>query len=126
MANIHIKDIVPGNVLRVALRAGKHLNPTHDRRLVVGRKRAAKNTSRTVMLAYVITNDSAAGLLTASVQGRKKTNYFTATIPYNAILYAQRQITPRDVPELREGNPGVVAFGAPYDHAGWKYQRVVF
>jgi hypothetical protein len=126
LASIRMIDVRQGDVLRIALYAGHHLNPTPYYKLTTGKPRAAKNVSRTTVLGYVTANDSGNGKLTASVQGGNSRDYYTATIPYTAMQYVHRQITPRKVQSLPASRPGLAAHGMPYARPLWRYQKVKF
>lgn len=106
MDSIHITEIVPGDVLRIAMKPGRHLEPVlsprgSQHRLLPGRASAngrslqAKSFSRTVYLGYVTQNDTINGVLALQIENRgQRREHLAATVPYKDIKIIQKFITP--------------------------------
>jgi len=123
----HITDIVSGDVLRVAMKAGRHLEPRlrgrNQTALLPGRaphgkSLRAKSFSRTTFLAYVTVNDSVNGKIYAQVEDRGRKAHLAAEIPYKDILVVQKYITPSKAPYSDETRAQSSALGVK-DHKGF-------
>ena len=134
-APVHISKLTPGNVVRIAMKAGRHLEPVFfhknkQTKLLPGRSPSgkslrAKNYSRTVFLGFITNNDSVGGKLTLQVEDRHGNPgcrvHMEACVPYRDILVIRKFITPgrrSDVGDVPIGGgpraarrPGVVAKG---------------
>lgn len=100
---VHITNIMAGDTLRIATKAGRHLEP-HLRgkktpvlkpgRAPTGRSLRAKAFSRTVVMFRVLQNDTQTGKLTGYVQGRKRSEINEAELFYTDIKNVQKYISP--------------------------------
>lgn len=105
-APIHISQVVLGDVLRIAMRPGRHLEPVVSRRgmqhrlLARTRSRAAKNVSRTTILGLVTNNDRQLGVLSLQVSDPSHAyrNSLAAQVAYKDIQHIQKFITPAKEP----------------------------
>lgn len=135
-APVHISSIKQGDVVRIATRPGRHLNPiiqpkTKQFLLLPGgvhnrKSRAARNFSRTVFLGYVTQNDTTSGIMTLQVEDRPNRDHKQAILNYSDIQHIQKYVTPSvshtstsigggRAPQKR---PGVVAKGV-FDYPGF-------
>jgi len=145
---VHISKVVPGDVLRIAMKAGRHLEPVvrrktkqmelHPGRQVSGKSLRAKAFSRTVFLGRVTQNDLQGGQLTLETQHRSNwsRNVVTAFVPFRDIQVVRKYITPGPagvdsrIPISAARNarrrPGIIAKGL-FDARGFmKLVRVFF
>ena len=141
---IHITQLVPGDAVRIALKAGRHLEPVlRGKQQTVymtgrnGKKSLrAKPFSRTVALGFITENNSEAGVMTLQVEDRgKPRRHFQAIIPYKDMLVIRKYVTPserdvKDVPIGGGGNairrPGIVGKGFDRASGFMKLIRVTF
>ena len=146
-APVHVSRLFQGDVVRIAMKAGRHLEPVlmprekqvkllPGRASAGGRSLRAKNYSRTTFLGFITQNDSINGTLVLQVEdrgGRRK--HLQAIVPYKDILVIRKFITPGDkgiddVPIGGGGNairrPGVIAKGWERNHGFMKLVRVYF
>jgi hypothetical protein len=126
-APIHIAQIGFGDVLRIALRAGRHLDPVasgrgRQHRLLSGAtNRVTRNFSRTTVLAYVTSNDRQQGILEVQVSHPSRTSRvnYAGTIYYKDIKHVHVFRTPARPPRVvpvgggprAQRHPGVKALG---------------
>lgn len=126
-APVHIAQLREGDVLRIAMRAGRHLEPVvsprgrQPRLIARERSRAARNSSRTVFMGFVTGNAPTTGTLSLQVPHRANASreHYAATVNYVDILTVQKFITPtrepRPVPvgggPRAVRHPGVIAKG---------------
>lgn len=143
---VHISQLAPGNVVRIAMKPGRHLEPilmpkTKQMRLQPGRaphgrSLRAKGYSRTVFLGLITQNDFVSGKLTLQVEDRQFCRtHLEALVPYKDILVIRKYITPGEGSNTptntigggpRAGKrPGVVAKGA-FDPSGFMKLIKVF
>jgi hypothetical protein len=112
---IHISELKQADVVRIAMKAGHHLNPSSTveglKLTVVPKERAAKSFSRTVFLGYIMQNLPIQGKLILDVDGRTKYEHYTATVPYVCIANIQRYTTPGDWIPDQGSRPGSHALG---------------
>ena len=108
-APIHISQLKLGNVLRIAMRAGRHLEPvvrkgqnqllamkSRKERSIKTSGRVARNFARTTFLGYLTANDPVLGELQLQVEGRDRIRrrHLAATVRYSDILSIRKYITP--------------------------------
>lgn len=128
-APVHISKLKVGDVVRVAMKAGMHLNPVPPVRKgeppgleSSTRNRSAQNFSITVLLGWVTNNDSRNGILTVQTDQRSRSSsqLFNAVIQYSHIKIIRKYVTPtrkltRNVPVSAASNayrrPGALARG---------------
>ena len=107
MAIKHIRDLIPGDQVRVALRAGRHLRLTPlrgERRLEpVSRPSRARGTDRTVVMGSILENDLTQGVMRLCVWDDRSPNHRTieARVPYISILVIQEFIPPEPLQRIR-------------------------
>jgi len=149
-APVHISKLKLGDVLRIAMRAGRHLEPVVNKKkqnqlLVMKTKRegcrkvsgrAAKGFSRTVFFGYLTLNDSVNGEMHLQVEGRDRIrrDHLLATVRYSDILSIRKYVTP-SVPHntskvgggpRAERHPGVEAKGVRDAPGFMKLVRVFY
>jgi len=141
-APVHISQVREGDVLRISMRAGRHLEPVVQPRgkqaLLVarGKSRVAKNFSRTVFFGFVTGNAPQVGRLSLQVPHRSQwsRDNYAATVYYADILHVQKFITPtrepRPVPigggPRAVRHPGVIAKGVLDSTGLARYVQVRF
>jgi hypothetical protein len=133
---VHISQVSVGDVLRIAMKAGRQLEPRPSRRGAQHRlvspaiSRVARNTARTVFHGYVTGNDPQHGVLNLQVAQRETMrDHFAALVNYGDILRVQKFITPAKVRSVPVGggpravrHPGVQALGVDAPRG---FQRLV-
>lgn len=114
IGSISVQDIKSGDVLRISMKPGLHLEPkvaaNRQNELRVGRqphgqRRASRGFSRTVFLGRVVFNDLSLGRFRLQVQDRDPRNHFLALVPFAAINKAELYRTPGEpgVPDVEVG-----------------------
>ena len=117
-APIHITQLAPGDVVRIAMKAGWHLKPTvvarwQEPQLVpMEKRRVARGADRTVFFCYITTNDRTNGVLYGQVEDRgAPRTHLSATVPYSAIKVIERYVTPGHLSNATVtvgGGPGAI------------------
>lgn len=139
---IHITQLAQGDIVRIAMKAGRHLMPVHRPRsqqvrlVPVEKRQRARTYARTEFYCHVMQNDRLNGVLYGQVERRGPPRHHAeAVVPYADIKVIERFITPgrprmKDV-EIGGGpravrRPGIVGRGF-YDNPGFrKLIRVKF
>jgi hypothetical protein len=113
---IHITELVQGDIVRIAMKAGRHLVPkftarTRQVQLVpVAKKQRARNFARTEFYCHIMQNDRFTGTLYGQVERRgPPRHHAAATVPYKDIRVIERFITPgrpKIDPAVTGGGPG--------------------
>ena len=117
---VHISRLGQGDVVRIAMKAGRHLEPVlmprgKQVRLLPGRARAqgrslrALGYSRTTFLGFITQNDPVGGNLTLQVEHRGgRREHLQAFVPYKDICVIRKYVTPgrRDVDDVQIGGGG--------------------
>lgn len=133
-APVHISQLKDGDVVRIAMKAGRHLEPIPMRKGLQHRLepvrvgRMARGHSQTVFLGNITSNNRTQGVLEMQVHYRSwGQTLFHATVPYKDIKVIQKYITPaiRQTRRIEVGGgpnairrPGILAKGF-YDSAGF-------
>jgi len=128
-APVHISKIQPGDVLRLAMKAGHHLMPVpspkgqQPRLQRTSVARATPPFGRVTFHAFVTANDPSTGTLSLQVGHPTRANrtLYAATVYYKDIGVVQKYITPAKEPRpvpISGGpdairRPGAQAFGLP-------------
>jgi hypothetical protein len=110
----HISQLRPGDVVRIAMKAGRHLDPvvrpktkqvellpapsSRGRRTSCRRNTgaSAKNFSRTVFFGFITQNDPVSGQLRCQTEHRSRTqrDHVNALVPYKDIRTIRVYVTP--------------------------------
>lgn len=111
---IHVRELVAGNQVRVALKAGHQLVPDPFGKAAPPRRaRRARGYEVTVFYGFVMGNDPAAGSMTLELQRGPNAEHVTATVPYAGIKALQIVVSRgRPVVETApKSHPGAKALG---------------
>lgn len=141
-APVHISKLKGGDVVRVAMKAGMHLNPVPVRKGEQLKyesqkyRHSAKNHSITVTLGWVANNDPVHGILHLQIDNHSYTSGIicNAILQYAHIKIIQKYVTPskRDVKNIQTSSahnayrrPGALAKGV-LDAKGFMHLVQVF
>lgn len=105
---LHITELQPATVLKIAMKGGRHLNPQvtpQGLTLRAGKSRSASNFSKCTFYGYIISNDPQLGILVLDVQDPPPNGkHYEATVKYIDILTLER-VVPQGRPLVEHADP---------------------
>lgn len=93
---VHVTELRPGDQLRVAMKAGYHIEQDHTGYATSPRKGTkASGFARTVFFAFVVANDPQAGQMVVNVQETQAHRPpYSATLLYKNIRFLEYVVQP--------------------------------
>lgn len=111
---INVRDLKPGNQVRVVIKAGHQLEPDHHGGAAPApRPRIARGYSITTFYGFVLANDPLNGTMTLDLQRGPNDQHVVGVVPYKVIQVLQ-YVVPKGRPVVETApkiHPGAKALG---------------